>query len=234
MESRKAEKLERHKREIKHRAYLNLFLVTAFSIGLGVFLGGPTLGFLSILIGDVNSLIAVSGFFLLLAITWCSPVLHYREKMTVRSNKDRDYYMDRGMDKLPLIELLEDEGWDEVEKDEKRIKLETYPSIIHRKLGKKSTMEFEITEKEGNQETVILRKNGREREKIRSTFTQEEDGSKIKETGVSMARTSPAYLEIMMFVLPQIQETLQEVAEEKLELLDENLEIGFREFKIEE
>lgn len=160
------------------------------------------------------------------------PLLHYREENEVKSNKEPEYYLERGWDKVPLVELIESQGWEEVENTEDNIILETYPSFLHKAVGRKSTMEIEVVERNGNLETVILKSDGKEIEKIRSKVEPGNDGSIIHETGVSLKRYSPAYLELLLFILPQMQDTLKEIADENLELLDENVEYGLSKFTL--
>lgn len=233
MDATKAERLEKHKKEIRRMAYLEILLGLLFAFGLGLVLWGPVADILNLFIGGTATFATILVLIGVAGLVYMMPLLHFKEENEVRSDKDPEYYLNRGLDELPFVELIESQGWDEVETTEEKIKLETYPSFLHKFIGEKSTAEIEITEKEGHEETVVLSKNGKDLEKMKTRVEAEEDGSYIKETGVSLRRYSPAYLEIMLFILPQVQETLKQIADEKLELADENIKIGLTRYKLE-
>ena len=232
MDFKKAEKLEKHKKEIKHRAYLNLFLTLIAGVGIGIVLGGPVTGILNLLVGDnatIATVLVLLGFG---GLVYMTPLFHYKEKVKAKSDRNPDYYLETGLDKTPLVQLAESQGWEEVKSTEDKITLEIYPSTLHKLVGRKSTMEVEILERDENHTIAVLRKDGKEIEKIKSTIEPESEGSIINGTGISLERTSPAYLELLLFILPQIQDTLKEAAEEKLEIVDENIEYSFSKFNL--
>lgn len=233
MDSKKAERLEKHKKEIKRKAFLNLFLTLTAGIGIGLLLWGPVADILSLLIGDIAMIATVLLFIGFGSIVYISPIIHFKEKYKLKSNKKTEYYLERGLEKTPMIQFMETQGWEEVEVTEDKIKLETYPSFLHKTSGRKTTMEIEVLEKDGNEETAVTRINGKKVEKIKTTVEPEEEGSLISETAISIKRFSPAYLELLLFMLPQMQDALKDAAEEELELLDENIEYGISKFNLE-
>jgi hypothetical protein len=233
MDSKKAERLEKHKKEIKRKAYLNLFLTLVAGLGIGLFLWGPVAGFLNLFIGQATAVATIAVFIIFGTLVYKTPLLHYREENKLKSNKKPEYYLERGLDKIPLVEIIENQGWEEVNSTEDKISLETYPSFIHRFIGRKSIVEIEILQKEDNKETAVVRKDGKEIEKIKSIIEPKDDGSIIQETGVSLKRYSPVLLELILLMYPQIEDELKEAAEEKLEFIDENVEFGLSKFSLE-
>lgn len=233
MDSKKAERLKKHEKEIKRKAYLNLFLTLLVGIGVGTVLWGPAAEVLNFLIGESATTTAILAFIVLGGLVYMTPLLHYKEENEIKSDKKPDYYLKGGWDKTPLIEFVESRGWEEIEKSEQRIVLEKYPSILHEAAGKKSTMEIEILEKEGNQEIVVFKLDGKEIEKVKAIVKPEEEGSIIQETGVSLKRYSPAYLELLLFILPQVKEAMEDAANEEIELLDENIEYRISKYNLD-
>lgn len=132
-----------------------------------------------------------------------------------------------------MVELMESQDWKVTESSQEHIKLEMYPSLIHEKINRKKTAEIKLVEKGEDYETVIMRINGDDIEKLKSVVEETDEGSQIQETGVSMKRFSPAYLEAILFMFPQIQETIDEITEENWDIVDENIDYGFSKFEIE-
>jgi len=234
MDSKKAEKLEKHKKEMRRRSYMDILFGMAIIAVVGTVLWGPVSQILTSVAGLNTAMAAVSLLTVLGVLVYFTPVIHYREKQAVRSNRDRDYYLDRGFENVPMINLLESEGWEEKNKTEDKIVLETYPSYLHKLFRKKSSMEIEILEKSGNQEIAVLRQDGKDIEKLKTTVESEENGSLLKTTGISLQRYSLSHIELLLIILPTVKNAYKEAAEEKLEFIDENLQYGLSQFKLEE
>ena len=233
MDSTKIEKLEKHKKEIKRKAYLNILLTFVASITIAVILKGPIARLLKFFTGETTTFALVTITFGLGLLIYITPLIHYRQELETRSDKKPAYYLERGLNKNPIVEVLESQGWDEVEVMSDKILLEAYSTFIHRLIGKKSTMEIEIVEKREDKIISVFSLNGKQIEKTRTTVKPEENGSIIHETSVSVKRYSPAHLELILFILPEMQDAVKEAAEEDLELLDENIEYGVSKFSLE-
>lgn len=233
MTSRKAEKLQRHKREIRRKSILDLFLFVGATLTVGIFVIDPISYVADLLIGGVAAQITSGLIILLFLSLYLAPTLHFKEENKLKSNKDKEYYLDQALDQSPMIQYYEEMGLEKVEQTDDRIKLEAYSSKIHEKFGWSDSLEIEVVEKGENKETVMVRRNGEDAEKIRTYAEEKEEGCEVEETGVSLKRHSPSYMELIMLIYPTIQRKILEIADEELELLDENISIGLSKFSIE-
>lgn len=233
MDQKKADRLQRHQKELRRRAWLNLVLMMAFAVGLGLLLGGPIRGSVAALFGEATSGVIVFSVLGLLWIAYSIPFLHFREEYTIRSDREPEYFLERGLDRLPLVMLLEEQGWEEVEATKDRIRLETYPTALHRLLNRRSTIELEVEEQEDSYEVSVLRSGGKNLERTISEIEPTDNGgSRIHEVGVSLSRVSPARLEVLLVILPKLQEMLEDAAEDEMEIIDEDLEYGLSAFEL--
>jgi hypothetical protein len=231
--SRKAEKLQKHKKEIRRKSILNLFLVVGASLAVGIFVIGPISSLADLLIGGLAVQITSSLITVFLLALYLAPILHFKEENKLESNKHKEYYLDQALDQSPMIQYMEEMGLEVVEKTENRVKLETSPSRIHEKFGWSNSIEIETIDERETEETVIIRRNGEDFEKVRTKVEEKEEGCKVEETGVSLKRHSASYMELMMLLYPAAQRKMLEVADEELELLDEDISVGLSKFSIE-
>lgn len=233
MGSRKAEKLQKHKKEIRRKSILNLFLVVGASLTVGILVIGPISSLADLLIGGLAVQITSSLITVFLLALYLAPTLHFKEGNKLESNKHKEYYLDQALDQSPMIQYMEEMGLEVVEKTDNRVKLETFPSRIHEIFGWSKSIEIETVDEGENEETVIMRRNGEDVEKVRTEVEEKEDGCEVEETGVSLKRHSASYMELMMLLYPAAQRKMLEVADEELELLDENISVGLSKFSIE-
>lgn len=233
MSSRKAEKLQKHKKEIKRKLILDFLLFVGASLVVGIFVIGPVSSVADLLIGGLAAQITSGLIILFLLAMYLAPTLHFKEENKLESNKDKEYYLDQALDQSPMIQYMEEMGLEVVEQTDNRVELETFTSSIHEKLGWSNSIEIEAVEKGENEETVIVRRNGEDVEKVRTKVEEKEDGCEVEETGVSLKRHSTSYMELLMLIYPAAQRKMLEVADEELELLDENISIGLSKFSIE-
>jgi hypothetical protein len=68
---------------------------------------------------------------------------------------------------------------------------------------------------------------------VRTKVEEKEEKCEVDETGISLKRHSASYMELTMLLYPAVQRKMLEVADEELELLDENISIGLSRFGIE-
>ena len=233
MSSRKAEKLQKHKKEIRRKSILNLFLVVGASFTVDILVMGPVSSLADLLIGGLAAQITSGLVTVFLLGLYLAPTLHFKEGNKLESNKHKEYYLDQALDQSPMIQYMEKMGLEVVEQTDNRVELETFPSRIHEKFGWSKSIEIETVEEGENEETVIISRNGEDAEKVRTEVEKKEEGCEVEETGVSLKRHSASYMELMMLLYPAAQRKMLEVADEELELLDENISVGLSKFSIE-
>lgn len=234
MDSGKAEKFQKHRKEIQKKAFLNVTIILLLVTGLGLYVSGYAADFL-LLVLSTNIATLFSALFVgVIVVMWSLPLLHYREKIRMSSDKEIGYYRDRDLDESPIVEVLEQQGWEEVESNDEKVVLETYPSIFHRLIKRKVNL---ILESEGKGENVEISKFKTRREdisRIKTEFEEKEDCTEITETTVSLSRVSPVYLEVTMYLMPEIQSMVEDMGEEGLEVEEEDVDFGSTAYSIEE
>lgn len=233
MTSRRAEKLQKHKKEIRRKSILDFLLFIGLSLALGVFVFGPLASVADLLLGGFAFQVTLILLIILFSILYMAPSLHFKEKNKLESNKDKEYYLGSAPDQAPMIQYLEEIGCEKVEERDNRVKLETFASYMDKKLGRSSTIEIEVVNREEDEETAIIRRNGEDVEKVRTKVEEKEESCEVEEIGVSLKRHSISYMELLMVIYPTIQRKVLEVADEELELLDEDFSIGLSKFKLE-
>lgn len=232
MDSEKAKKFEKHRKEMQKLAFLNAAVITFYLAGLALFLGGYAQEFMYLLV-SVQPTVFVSGLFVTMIIfMWAMPIFHYREERKAVTDKDREYYRERGLAEDPTVEVLEERGWEEVEVQDDRVVLETYVSPFHRLINRKTTVIMEKEDEDENSETYVLKTEKEEISRTKIEYHERNDRNILTETTVSLNRVSPVYLEINIFLEPQIEGLIEDVAEEDLEIENEDIDVGFRRYEL--
>lgn len=232
MHSKKAERFERHRKEIRKKAFLNVSIVILAATGLGFYIGGYMLDFLS-LVFSTSIAVPFSMFFVgSLILIWSLPLFHYRERIELRSDKDREYYRERDEDDIPLVKMLEKKGWKDIESTHEKVVLETYPTYFHRVLGKKVSLTLEEEESAEDYDVTVLKTDKKEISRIKTVYEEDDEGLKIQETTVSRSRVSPVYIEVTMYLMPELNELTEEVAEEGLEVMEDGIDYGFGKYEL--
>ncbi|MFB6175149.1 MAG: hypothetical protein ABEJ87_04165 [Candidatus Nanohalobium sp.] len=233
MDSEKAKKFERHRKEMEKMAFLNVTVILLYLAGIGLYLGGFKNQFLLLLLAAPPTVIVSGMFVLAIIFLWALPVMHYREERRAVTNKDMDYYRGRDLADEPTIEILEEQGWKEVDSENNRVVLETFVSPFHRLIGRKTTLIMEKEEEGENSETYILKTRKNEINRTKTTYHERNGETIITETTVSLDRVSPIYLEITMFLEPDIEDLIEDLSEEDLKVTDEHVDVGIRRYELE-
>lgn len=233
MDSRKAEKFERHRKEVRKKAFLNISIVILAATGLAFYIGGYAADFLFILFSAGTAVIFSMFFIGILIVMWSAPLLHYREKLKLRSDKERGYYRDRDPEETPLVKILEGRGWKKVESGSEKVVLETYPTIFHRVLNRKTSLILEEVESEEDYDITVLKTRKKEISRIKTEFEEADEGLEVTETTVSRSRVSPIYIEVTLYLMPELQELTEEAAEEKIEVLNDKVDYGIKQYELE-
>lgn len=232
MDSGKAEMFQKHRKEMQRKAFLNVTILLLLVTGLGLYIAGYAAELLLVVL-TMNIATLVSALFVfVIVIMWSLPLLHYREKMKMSSDKEADYYRERDLEESPIIEVLEQQGWKEVEADEEKVVLETYPSIFHRLIKRKVTLILESEEEGENYDISKLRTRRKDISRIKTEYKETGDATEITETTVSLSRVSPVYLEVTMYLMPEIQSLIEDMGEEGLEVKEEDVDFGWRVYSI--
>jgi hypothetical protein len=233
MDSKKAEKFERHRKELRKKAFLNITIVILVATGLAFYIGGYTADFLFLFL-STNIVVWFSTVFVAaLILIWSLPILHYREKVTMNSEKSKQHFKDREPEKSPIVQILEERGWKEVKSGEESVKLETYPTLFHRLINKKASLEL-LEEEEGEDyEITVLKTGGKEVSRIKTEYEEKEKGLEITETTVSRSRVSPVYVEVTLYLMPEVQELTEEAAEDEVEIVKEEIDYGINTYDLE-
>lgn len=232
MDSKKAERFEKHRKELRKKAFLNVAIVLLVATGIGFYAGGYAAQFLMIMAVVDQAVIFSMVFVASLVVLWVLPLLHYREKIEMKSSADKKHFTDRSIEESPMIQQLEESGWTEEESTEEKIVLSTYPTMVHRLIGKKSKMILEEEKASENEEIHLLKKPGKDIARTKTEYKETEKGLEITETTVSLSRVSPIYIEVSMFFMPEIQEMTEETVED-IEILDEEIDYGFQKYELE-
>lgn len=222
-------KLEEHLKEIRRKAYRNILAVVGVTVAIMFYLGWPVPLDLSF---SILNLLVVAGVILGAFIAlYYVPLLHYRTETELKSDRDPDYYLERDLGNLPIVDFLEAEGWELESSSEDSLEMSTYPTFIHRWLDLEAVIEMEVTERGENSDASVVKSNGREVEKIYMEVESTEDGCRIEETEISLKRYSPAYLELLLLLLPNVLEAMEEAADEDLKIIDEDMEYSLKRFQ---
>jgi len=233
MHSKKAERFERHRKEIRKKAFLNLSIVILAATGLGFYIGGYMLDFLSLVFSTSIAVPFSMVFVGSLILIWSVPLFHYRERVELRSDKDREYYRERDEDDIPLVKMLEKKGWEDVESTHEKVVLETYPTYFHRVLGKKVSLTLEEEESTENHDITVLKTDEREVSRIKTEYNEDDEGLNIVETTVSRSRVSPVYIEVTMYLMPKLNELTEDVTEEGLEVVEDEIDYRLGQYELE-
>lgn len=234
MDSGKAEKFQKHRKEMQRKAFLNVTIILLLVTGLGLYVAGYAADLL-LLVLTTNVATVFSALFVgVIVIMWSLPLLHYRERMIMSSDRDIEYYRDRDLDESPIVEVLEQQGWEEVKVDDDKVVLETYPSFFHRLIKRKVTLILEQEESGENMEISKLRTRRKNISRIKTEFREQESGTEVTETTVSLSRVSPVYLEVTMYLMPEIQSMIEDMGEEGLEVVEEDVDFGVSAYSMEE
>jgi len=233
MDSRKSEKFERHRKELRKKAFLNITIVILVATGLAFYIGGYTAEFLYMFL-STNIVVWFSTVFVAaLIFIWSLPILHYREKATITSGKNKEHFLDRKPERSPIVQILEERGWKEVESDKDEVKLETYPTLLHRALNWKASLQLEEEERGEDHEITVLKTGGSEVSRIKTEYEETDEGLEITETTVSRSRVSPVYVEVTLYLMPEIQELTEDAAEDEIEIIDEQVDYGLKQYEFE-
>lgn len=231
MDSKKAEKFERHRKELRKKAFLNISIVILVATGLAFYVGGYTADFLFMLFSTNFVVLFCTFFVAALVLIWSLPLLHYREEVQIESDKGKKYFMDRKPEKSTIIQILKERGWREAKSDEQKVKLETYPTLFHRLINKETSLVLEEEEeKEENLEKSVLKSEGKEVSRIKTEYQEREEGLLIKETTVSRTRVSPIYVEVTLYLMPELEKMMED-AEEDVEITDERMDYGLKQYE---
>jgi hypothetical protein len=229
----KAEKFERHRKELRKKAFLNATIIILAATGLAFYIGGYAAEFLFLLTSSGMAVFFSTVFVGVLIAIWSVPFLHYKETDTFRSGKGREFYLGRDLEDLPLVKILEDRGWEKIKSDGKEITLKTYPTLFHRLIKSYRHLTLEQVEEDENQEITVMRKDDTEVARIKTEYEDTEEGLKIKETTVSRSRVSPIYLEVTMFLTPEFEELTEEATEEDIEVIDEEIDFRLKQYEFQ-
>ena len=233
MDSKKAEKFERHRKELRKKAFLNITILILVATGIAFYIGGYAADFLFLLF-STNVVVWFSTVFVAaLILIWTLPLLHYREQVTMNSDKSKQHFKDMEPEESPVVQILEERGWKEVKSDEDRVELETYPTLFHRLVNRKASLELVEEEEEKNYEKTTLKTGGKEISKIKTEYNEKEEGLEITETTVSRSRVSPVYVEVTLYLMPEVQELTEEAAEGEIEIVKENIDYGINQYDFE-
>ncbi|MFB6114867.1 MAG: hypothetical protein ABEK04_01135 [Candidatus Nanohalobium sp.] len=233
MDSGKAEKFEKHRKEMQRKAFLNITIILLLVTGLGLYIAGYAADFL-FMVFSTNIAVLFSAMFVgVIVVIWSIPMLHYREEMKMISDKDKSYYQERDLADSPVIQVLEQQGWEEVKSDDKEVVLETHPSFFHKIIKRKVTLILEKKESTEEKEISVLRTRRKGISKIKTEYEEKDGETEITETTVSLSRVSPVYLEITMYLMPEIEGMVEDIGEEGLEVLEENVEFGLSRYSLE-
>lgn len=233
MDSGKAEKFERHRKELRKKAFLNAAIVLLLATGLGFYIGGYAADFLFLLFSGGTAVFFSTVFVGVIIVIWSIPLLHYREEDIFLSEKDRDYYRGRKMEDMPMIQVLEERGWERKGSEEEKLTLKTYPTFVHRLLNLHRTLTLEKVSEEDQEEIMVMKRDDKEISKIKTEYRDTDEGLEIHETTVSRSRVSPLYLEVVMFMTPEFEDLTEETAEEEIESLDEKIDFGIKPYRFE-
>lgn len=233
MDSKKAERFEKHRKELRKKAFLNIAIVLLVATGIGFYAGGYAADFLMILAAVDTAVIFSMAFVFSLVILWVLPILNYRERVEMKSSASKDHYMNKSLEESPLIQMLEESGWEEEEASEEKVVLTTHATMFHKILGKESKMMLEREEASEGHEIHLLKRLGEDIARIKTEYSETEEGLEITETTVSLSRVSPVYIEVTMFLMPEIQEMAEDTAEEDLETVDEEVDYRFKPYELE-
>lgn len=233
MDSRKAEKFERHRKEVRKKAFLNISIVILAATGLAFYIGGYAADLLFVLFSAGPAVIFSMFFVGILIVIWSVPLLHYREKVELSSDRDKQYYRERDPEKIPLVKILEERGWEEVESESEKVVLETYPTLLHRVLKKKTSLILEEVESGEDHDVTVLKTGKREISRIKTEYEETDEGLEVTETTVSRSRVSPIYIEVTLYLMPELQELTEEAAEEKVEIISEEVDYGIKQYELE-
>lgn len=232
MDTKKAEKLERHRKEIRKKSFLNITILFLVATGIAFYAGGYMARFLSLIL-SMNMVVWFSGIFVsFLIFIWVLPIFHYRETVNMRSDKDREYYRDRGPEKTPIIQVLEDRNWKEVDSSEDKVELKTYPTKIHEIFGRKTTVSLEKVEEKDDYETTVLKTGEKEISRTKTEYSEEEEGLEMKEITVSRSRVTPVYIEVTLYLMPELEEMMEDM-EEKVEIIDEKIDYRLKQYEFD-
>lgn len=231
MNSGKAENFERHRKEIRKKAFLNASIVLLFATGLGFYVGGYTADFLRLLFSSGTAVFLSTIFVGAIVAIWSLPLLHYREEDIFLSQKGKEFYREREMGKLPLVQILEEKGWDVIESDEEKVTLKTYQTALHKLLNREIHLTLETVKEEDEEDIAVMKKDDKEMAKIKTEYKEKDEGLEIHETTVSRSRVSPLYLEIVMFLAPELEDLSEEAAEEDIEALNEDVDVGLKPYE---
>lgn len=214
---------EKHRKRLRRKTLLNFLGVFLVASGLGFLIGEPV----NVLLGiaGFNRPVMATGLALGAAwlILWSIPLLHFREEVVTRYEGDIENVKGLSTD-LPTVEVLLDQGWDMKEAGEEYLVLQTYPSRIHRFIGRAASIRMEIEETSEKGEKMIMSQNGKELEELEYDFSEDEDVT-IESTGRSLRRVSLSYLEPLMFMLPEMKDMIEDF-DEDIEIQDVNMEIS--------
>ncbi|MDY6778620.1 MAG: hypothetical protein SVU32_08195 [Candidatus Nanohaloarchaea archaeon] len=167
-----------------------LFYGSAFAVGIGAYLLFPD--------RPRYSLGLLTAFWILLLL----PILFIRTEAVYKTTKEPDTVIEETVaeDGL-LVRQLEQQGMDLVSHDQRHLSFETYPTRIHRLLGRQKRIELDIETEENSIHTTQT-VNGMDVAEIETTVEQDEDITHIHETGRLLQRVS-----LLQFLMMSIQKS---------------------------
>ncbi|AOV94622.1 hypothetical protein AQV86_01700 [Nanohaloarchaea archaeon SG9] len=233
MDPRKAQKFERHRKELRKKAFLNITIVILVATGLAFYIGGFTADFLYIFLSTNIAVWFSTVFVAALIFIWSLPLLHYREEAKMKSEKAKEHFLDMEPEKSPIVQVMEERGWEKIESDENEVRLETYPTLFHRILKKKASLHLEEEERGQDHEVTVLKTGGKEVSRIKTEYEETDEGLEITETTVSRTRVSPIYVEVTLYLMPEIEELTEEAANEEIEIIDEDIDYSINHYEFE-
>lgn len=234
MKDKQADRFEKHRKEARKKAFLNLAIVFLFTTGLGFYISGYMLDFL-LLVASLEFAVLFSGMLVgSMILLWGVPMFHYREDVVAESDREPEYYMERDLGEEPLVEVLEKRGWNEKEADEDKVVLETYPTFFHRVLSSKTALSLEREQKDDLEEELSIKSEGEDIMTVRTEYEEKGGGTTIKETTVSEKRVSPVYLEVTAFLEPDLQRLMEDAAQHNLAIQKEDIDFALSRSSLEE
>jgi len=233
MHSKKAERFERHRKEIRKKAFLNVSIVLLAVTGLGFYVGGYMLEFFSLVFSTGIAVPFSMVFVGSLILIWSIPLFHYKERVELRSDEDKEYYTERDEKDIPLVKMLEKKGWEDIESTHEKVVLETYPTYFHRVLGKKTSLTLEEEESTEDYDITVLKSGEKEVSRIKTEYEQDDQGLKVVETTVSRSRVSPVYIEVTMYLMPELHELTEDVEQGDIEIVEDDIDYSFGQYDLE-
>lgn len=233
MDSKKAERFEKHRKELRKKAFLNIGIILLVATGIGFYAGGYVAEFLMML-ALVDRVVVFSMMFVAwLVVLWALPLLHYREKVSMETSAEKEQFTEKNIEESPMIKSLEKSGWKKEQADQDKVVLSTYPTKFHEILGRESKMTLEIEKASENEEIHVLKRSDKEIAKTKTQYDEIDEGLEITETTVSLARVSPVYIEVSMFLMPEIEQMTQDTYEQDIEITDEQIDYRFSQYQLE-